>query len=182
MKRLFFLIIVLLLFFEGVSPPAVVAQSPISLEIQAGLDSFYKSNMWGPIRVTLANAGPDLQVTLQAEDANYWSARARYTYPVDLPSQSRKQIVFDIPFRQGDRVTINVFDANDELLTSQDVHVQQLNQDDFLVGVVASDSSLLNALAGLNAPKQRADWRGPPAAGGSTNNASGLVSPGYAGL
>ncbi|MDX1523076.1 MAG: hypothetical protein R3264_15730, partial [Anaerolineae bacterium] len=145
-------ILILLGLYFNLGPTPLYAQQPITVDIEAGLDSLYKADMWGPIQVTIANDGPDVRAMVKIEDTGYRNTGTLYTFPVELPSQSRKHLAFSIPFRHSQNIEVDIVDENDDLLYSERVNLQIFNQEDFLVGVVASEPSLLNALAGLSAP------------------------------
>ena len=147
------LVLLLTLFLSHLLSPTLQAQQNLTLEVEPGFDSFYKYGFWVPIRVTVSNQGPDLQAIVQVQDASRNNSDINYTYPIDLPSQSRKQIELNVPFRSGGRVTVNILDTAGDVILSQPANLQSLNANLFLVGVIASDPSLLNALAGLEGPQ-----------------------------
>jgi hypothetical protein len=154
--RFWFIAIVLL--GLSLSPQAGQAQANISLEIQAGFDSLYKMNVWAPIRVTLTNRGPDLQAQLRVTDDNsaFGAAGARYVYPVDLPGQSRKQFTLYAPLRGQNRLTVELVDPAGDLLHFEQSNVMGIGEEGFLIGVVASNPSLLNGLARFRTPGEDA--------------------------
>lgn len=152
MKKPLILLITILLLTLGLRPPTGQAQEALAMEVVAGLDSFAKANLWGPLRVTLTNEGADLTAEIRVEDSSYWNADTLYTTPVELPGQSRKQIELYLPFGGQDRLDVELVDAAGETLLTRQVTVQTLTDTDFLVGVVAGDPSLLNGLGGITAP------------------------------
>lgn len=134
-------------------PPPTTAQEALSLEIEAGFDGFYKADYWTPVQVTIANQGADLQAKLRFEDTDsYGNTQPIYTYPVELPRQSRKQLTLNLPLSRQTEVTIQLVDGEGTVLIANKADVEPLEFADFLVGVVGDDLSLLNALAGLNTP------------------------------
>jgi hypothetical protein len=151
-KSVTFLITTLILLSWFSAP--IAAQEALSLEIEVGFDGFHKADYWTPVQVTVANQGPDLQAELRFEGTTY-NRKAIYSYPVDLPHQSRKQLVLSLPLGRQREVAIQLIDDEGTVLIAQEVSVEALDSDDFLVGVVADDLSLLNALAGLNTPNNR---------------------------
>ena len=68
-KRLPFLLTVTLLVATLPLPccPAAAEDDPISLTAQVGFDGFYKEQLWTPVRVTVANSGPDVEGFLVVE-------------------------------------------------------------------------------------------------------------------
>lgn len=152
MKRRLYFITTLLLLLLALRPAPLQAQQGLIMEIKPGFDAFFKPDSWGVVRVTVANQGPDLQAELQFRERNSRNGATIYAYPVDLPSQSRKQLALNLPTPRRANIVVNLVDGAGETLLSQQANIELLDQEDFLVGVVASDPSLLNALAGLNTP------------------------------
>lgn len=73
--------------------PAAAQDNPITLQAEAGFDNYYKRGQWTPIRVTVANSGPDVEGILVIDyPAGTGSDRIRYQVPVSLPGQSRKVV------------------------------------------------------------------------------------------
>ncbi len=130
-------------------PARAETQENLTLEVKVGFDAFYKvDNIWVPAQVMVANQGPDLRAELRVRD-EYYQTDALYRYPIDLPSQSRKQFAIDIPLR-SQRLELELVDDHGDRLLSKQINLEPLNDSSFLVGVIASDPSLLNALAGLS--------------------------------
>lgn len=147
MKRLCHLIILLTL-FSLFPPPPIAAQTGLDLRVEAGFDGFYKTgHLWTPVRVTIANQGPGAELELRLKD-EYYQTEVLYRYPLELPSQSRKQLTLNLPIRQQ-QLTLELVDHSGAPLLARPVELQALNDSAYLVGVVAGDPSLLNALGGL---------------------------------
>ena len=123
-------------------------QAVLSMELRAGFDGFYKADYWTPVQVTIENGGTDFKGELRYEDTRYNNEGTIYVYPLDLPRQSRKQLTLTLPLRQNS-AKIELVDEQGTVVLSQQTNSETLAYDDFLVGVVSNDPSLLNALAGL---------------------------------
>ncbi|HMQ55625.1 MAG TPA: hypothetical protein PKD98_26330, partial [Anaerolineae bacterium] len=82
------------------APGPGYAQTDLSLKLQVGFDSYYKSETWAPVRVEVANPGSaNLTTKLRFLDdqASYGAPQVLYTTALDLPGQSRKQITLYLP-------------------------------------------------------------------------------------
>jgi hypothetical protein len=150
LKRLLYLILTVLLLII-LLPPVAGAEENLSLEVQPGFDAFYKVDTWTPVRVTVANQGPDLQAELRIRDDNvsFGLSNVLYVYPIDLPGQSRKQLTLYVPLRGQRRLVVELVEGEGTTLLSEPTSVAALKKEDLLVGVIASDPSLLNRLAQL---------------------------------
>ncbi len=150
--RRYNLIILLLTFITLTLTSPAAAQENLTLELQVGFDSFYKRDTWTPVRVTISNQGSDQKAELQLLDNNtgYNTSNILYVYPVDLPAGSRKQFVFYMPLRGQPRFEVKLVDETGQTLLTQDKHIATLEPDDYLIGVLANDASLLNPLAQFN--------------------------------
>lgn len=138
------------------APGPGYAQSDLSLKLQVGFDSFYKSETWTPVQVEVANPGSaNLTAELRFLDdqVSYGAPQVLYTTPLDLPGQSRKQVTLYLPLHSQTRLAVDLVDTvrNEPLLTAKQ-DVVPLNQEDYLIGVIASDLSLLNAVGTLTMP------------------------------
>lgn len=139
-------------------PATANAQDTLSLEVHVGFDAFYKTESWTPVRVTVSNLGADLQAELHFRDQHtgFDVSNVLYVYPVDLPAQSRKAFTLYLPLRGQRQLQVDLVDGQGRLLLTQRRSVEALDGQAMLVGVVASDPSLLNGLAGLStANRQR---------------------------
>ena len=121
----------------------------ITFTVRAGYDGYYKDGQWVPIRVTIANDGPDVSGTLQAL-LPHNNAQALYTRPVDLPTQSRREFFFYVPpegyFNSPLRVD---FVAGSRILASANARLTQATATDYLYGILASSPSAFNAMANI---------------------------------
>lgn len=135
-------------------PPAgrVIAQAtPISMNVVAGFDGAYHRGAWFPILVNLSNDGPDVSGLLS------WSYPAQpdegmFQVPVDLPRGARKQVRMSVLARNFVRNGELSLLRDGQVLTSQTVALDGLDQDTFLLGVISSDPALLNSLGALQNP------------------------------
>jgi len=148
LKLAFYLItIILLISSPGFS--TIQAQENITLEVEVGFDSFYKVGAWTPVRVEVVNAGSaNLPVRLQVLDeaVDLGAPPVVYAHPLDLPAQSHKQVTLYLPLRGQHRLQVELAGAEGPPLLTRQVPVVPLEKEDFLIGVLASQPSLLNGL------------------------------------
>lgn len=131
--------------------PVAHTQDNLTFDIRVGFDSFHKIETWTPVWVTIANQGPDLQAQLRFRDdyASFGASNILYTYPVELPRQSRKAFQLILPLRGQARLTIELVDQTGARLGLQETRTRGLSEETRLIGVVAGDPSLLNAVSGF---------------------------------
>lgn len=152
LKSVFYLIAIMLL-VSGLGVATIQAQSNITLKIEAGFDSLYKVGAWTPVRVEVINAsGANLTAGLRVLDdqVGFGAPEVLYVYPLELPSQSRKQVTLYLPLRGQQRLQVELIDAKGAPILSERVPLVPLAKEDFLIGVVASKPSLLNGLGNFN--------------------------------
>lgn len=126
-------------------PAAAQAPSPITLTVRAGVDGegAFRANYWFPVQVTLANEGPDRRVTLEWRDPNNSALTLRYA--IDLPGGARKQITF--PVVQSGRSALLVATADDQEIFRQRINLNPLNEEQFVIGLLSTDPSVLSSVA-----------------------------------
>lgn len=130
-------------------PVPTQAQQLISLNVEPAFDSFYKTNAWQPIQVTVANQGSNLQGALRVTDdlTGFNVPTTLHSYPVDLPSQSRKQLTLYTPLRGQNQLRVELVDEQERVVAAQVKRLQPLDETALLIGVIANDLSLLNRLS-----------------------------------
>jgi len=92
-KEPIFLLLITALLLAGSAGPAAAQDDPITLTAEVGFENYYKKNEWTPVRVTVANSGPDVEGFIVVEQTGSSSSEViRYQVPVSLPGQSRKTV------------------------------------------------------------------------------------------
>lgn len=134
---------------------APAAQSGgVTLEAAAGFDSYFRDNEPTPIRVTVANEGPDLDARIEIERPALMSdasGRAVYVRPVALPTHSRKVETIYVPGAPGLKGARVRLLQGENVLAEIELSATQAGADDMIVGVLSSAPSTLDFLAGLRA-------------------------------
>ncbi len=131
------------------TPALVTAQEPaaVTLSVEAGLDSYYRVGQWLPVRVLLENKGAAIdgrvEVVLQRPD----DGAVTYRYPVNLPTQSRKEItLYLLPQEYLSRLQITLLDQAGQIIAQQEQPLKALDYSDRLYGILADRPSAFNVL------------------------------------
>jgi len=148
-----YLLLGLILLALATPVSAQTQPSPLTIKVKVGFDSYYKLNQWTAVHVMLENTGAAIMGELRLRDSNptFNTPATLYHYPVDLPNSSRKQFTLYLPLRGDQRLSLQLVDNNEQELLNQTVKIEPLAETQtVLIGVVASDLSLLGRLAMAN--------------------------------
>jgi hypothetical protein len=123
----------------------------LSLAARAGFDGYYKEGSWVPVRITVANDGPDVRATLRlASPRDYSSAETIITRAVELPTQSRREMfVYVAPEGLVSNLRINLVDG-ERVMASTTLRLIRAGPGDLLYGVLAGSPSAFNGLADVD--------------------------------
>ena len=157
MKRIrpLFTLLLLWLCFMGLVLPAAAQEddetatdSPgISLEVEAGLDSYYKGEDWVPVQVTVANSGPSFEGTLLIRFGATQEEQT-YTAPVSLPTQSNKRVTLYVAMTTyTSRLTVQLLDeAGDQVARTTSSPLSRMEATDLLYAVISPNGAELGFL------------------------------------
>ena len=137
-------------------PPAAKSQgeSGISLAAQAGFDGYFKDNHLIPVRVTVENAGPNLEASVQIRLRRQNNAQTVYQHPVSLPTTSRKAFfvyVYPESFITGSNLGVSLIAEEREVAATQ-ARLNSIRPGDRLYGVLAGNPSAFNLLGDIEPP------------------------------
>lgn len=156
--RAIFMVGVLVWLFSALAPALASdkifstpgAASPVSMEVKAGFDGFYKEYAWLPIQVTLAlPAGTAaFQGRVEASFSNFASGNPLFQHNVQLAPPARKTVWL---YLNGPRVLRQVqvrlvADDGTEVVAPVSKDVSPLGDSSLLLGVISDDTSALNYL------------------------------------
>lgn len=145
------LLLCLVVCYAGMLPAAAYAQQapPVSLEVRAGYDGAgqYRVGHWFPVTIVATNNGADLRGVVEWRFPNDNSGRFRYT--IDLPRGARKQLLLPIVTNDTVRSAELHFVAGSTELLRQNVRLNPITSDQFGIGVISNNQTLLNSLIGL---------------------------------
>ncbi len=121
-------------------------QKGITLDVQAGYDGHYRQQQWLPITIIASNDGPDIRGTIEWRFIN---DTRRFRRDVELPRGARKRITLYAVAQNFMRTgEIRLFHGNKQVYQQQ-AQVTPIAPDQFVVGVLSSDKTLLNSLSAM---------------------------------
>ena len=105
----------------GFGPPHQ-ADSPLTIQLDAGYGLRFRGDQWLPLRLTLSNDGPDVRGALRVRsESNPGLSATTYSTSIDLPNQSRKQVFLYISIQGFARqVTVELVDDSGTILGTQE--------------------------------------------------------------
>ncbi|MBK9714215.1 MAG: hypothetical protein IPO81_23350 [Kouleothrix sp.] len=123
-------------------------QSPLTLDVRAGYEGAYRIGEWFPVTVEIGNDGPDISAVLEWSFPGQPDEQA-FRQEVDLPRGSRKRVMLQVVAQSFTRSGQLRVLAEQNVLASQDLSLDPLDQEVFLAAVVSSNPALLNSLDAL---------------------------------
>jgi hypothetical protein len=125
------------------------AQNEVTMTADVGFDGLCETGTWIPVRITLENNGPDIEGQVEAYLDSSSGGRLTYAYPLNLPSQSRKEIFLYV-YPDGYLTELSLFLVSGNKTIVQDKpRVSCFAQPFFLIGVIASSPSTFNTMSGI---------------------------------
>ena len=122
--------------------------SPLTLEVKAGYDEsgHYRVGAWFPVTVVVANDGPDVQGSLEWRFPAQSDATVRYE--LDLPRGARKSVTFPVMANDTFRTASVTLVVGGVTQARVPIRLEPLEAQQITIGVVSTDPTLLNSLAG----------------------------------
>lgn len=123
----------------------------ISLEVEVGLDNYYKGEDWVPVQVTVANNGPSFEGALRIRFGASQEEQT-YTAPVSLPTQSNKRVTLYVAMTTyTSRLTVQLLDeAGDQVARTTSSTLSRMEATDLLYGVISPNGGELGFLEDVN--------------------------------
>jgi len=118
----------------------------INLSAWAGFDGYCKSNTWMPVRITVANSGPDLNARVQVSYQEIVGSISTVGADISLPTTSEKEIFLYLPPQNSYRNLEASLLAGNESLATVDLKSTCLSDNNLLVGLIAQDPSAYDIL------------------------------------
>jgi len=131
----------------AVVPARAQSQGGVSLSASVGFDGYFKEGRWIPVRVGLANDGPEAEVLLEVLPRPTPSGGVReHSQTISLASGARKIVSLYVYPAGGTRsVRIRLL-TQDRLIFQTDFPLIGLSATDMLVGVMAADPTPFNRM------------------------------------
>ncbi|MDD9957140.1 MAG: hypothetical protein OXP68_13080 [Anaerolineaceae bacterium] len=154
------LLLPVLLLLTVIAAPAAAQAQGITLEVEAGFDSFFREHKWFPIRVQASNAGADRSGRLVLRPETSGNAFSNtFSTALELPAGARKRVFLYATARSfADSVRIEYLDDDNIVLASQEAPLRHVPEADNL-HVLAGDSSRGRVDLSSLAPGGRQAWR-----------------------
>lgn len=159
------LLFVAALMLMGVLPRSADAQGVtalVGLEARAGFGGRFRENMWMPLQVRLENNGDPLEGRLVVRPERSNAVTNTFSTPVSLPTGSRQTVPLYITMSSfGTAVTVELFDADNRLVTDVEIPVNSLTPRDRLYAVVSnavSSSLSLTHVSGVDYLAAQVYW------------------------
>ena len=147
--RIIFTVTVVILASLAWTRGLVAAQgSGPTMQVTVGFDGYCRGGGWCPVHVVLSNEGLNVggKLRVAVRDAGGGSEPNIYARQVVLPAHSRKAYFLYFPSTGvSSRLTVQLLTGN-KVLSSEQVVVAWLDEDDWLYGVASSNPSALNFL------------------------------------
>lgn len=149
------------------SQPKSVKAAPtgtaIQLSAEAGFQGHFRGGQWTPIRVTVANSGPEVTGQLSiVTGGTFGTAKASFNVPVELPTGSNKVLfVYAVFQRDALQAQINLVDTNNLILSTATAPLFAAADADSLYVVIngaPAGSIDLTAVHDPTATAFQADW------------------------
>jgi hypothetical protein len=130
-------------------PVSVQAQddSPITLKVEPGFDSYVKEARWIPVHITVENNGPTVVANLQASYKIFNASFSVFSADISLPNNSRKEFFLYV-YPQGSLSSLNInLMVDDKAVVRTNVKVSNISSESHLIGLLTDDPSAFNQLS-----------------------------------
>ncbi len=123
----------------------------IRLSLSAGYDGRFREGRWIPLLITVSNNGPDVRAELRVRsDTTAGLNATTYRTPIDLPTQSRKQVFLYISARSIARQVMVELVSGDQVLEVVTGMLTPVGMNDLLSAVVTDSPSGSVDLSGID--------------------------------
>lgn len=143
-RRLIFLTLCLIALVPGLvafAPPPQSAYD-ISLAVSAGYNGFYRQGQWLPVRVTVSNAGDDLNGYVRVRSSRLAGfEETTYRTPLDLPQGARKQVFLYLSLENLEQeIQIEVVNQDNAVVERATASLTRAASSDILVAVITGSA------------------------------------------
>jgi hypothetical protein len=135
------------------TPALASAQEPATatLSMDAGLDGYYHVGQWLPVWLQLENNGPAIDGQVEVVLPRPDGGDVTYRYPINLPTQSRKEITLYLqPHQYINRLQVALLDQAGQVVARQEQPLKALDINDRLYGLIADQPSAFNTLTEID--------------------------------
>lgn len=136
-----------------VLPAGAAAQEPqaVTLSAEAGFDGYYRVGQTFPLQVQLQNDGAAIDGRVEVVLPQTDGGSVTYRYPVELPTQSRKEITLYLTPRQYlNQLKIQLIDQGERVIVEFEQPLKAISENDRLYGVLADQPTAFNSLTDID--------------------------------
>ncbi len=138
----------------------------LTLQVDAGFNSFYRIGYWTPVRIKLSNQGTDFSGTLAINTISGQAGTIggantspwRFEEPVTLPHGTQKQLTLTVPMYMGlfapHGISVQVLDRHGRAVVTQQTTPAYLNPGDILVGIFSDNFAGFSPLSAVALPNR----------------------------
>ncbi len=144
-----------------------VVRHDLSLQVDMGFQSTFKTNYWVPVTIRISNNGAAFQGKL-AVKAFTGTARIKnlsniapwsFEQPVTVAGKTQQQTTIDAPFYLGNLIplgfAVTLFDEQGKIVTTQTTGLgYAVRPGDLFIGVLSDNSSKFDVLNSVDLPQQ----------------------------
>jgi hypothetical protein len=152
LRRLLLLIIIFMLSFTFFPVQAQETDDePISLEVLAAYDHFFRPNFWLPLKIQIRNDGMSIRgrISVRPETTGR-NIETAFSTPIELPNGSEKTVFLYIQAREGaDRVLVELISDDGVRVAERWVGLSGIHHQDSLHVVVSGTAANSLTLSGV---------------------------------
>lgn len=164
------LLLVLLFSVGFLFPGSALASSTAftgapTLEVHAGLGTYFRNGAGVPLYITVRNHGNDFRGILAASmpESPIWQdtftivPASTYQQPVTLSHGTQKQYTMYLPITyrsDAASITVQLLNSQEKVVQSQNVLLNQLSSGDVLVGLLSNQTTGFESLKAVTLPNQ----------------------------
>lgn len=138
----------------AVAMPVSAQSEGVQMAVMPYLGGHVKYGEWLPLRISLSNAGRDIDAEVRAEIAGS-SGTAVYALPVPLPMGARKEVtLYVLPSNFTKEIVVHLTDGKQQVLAEAKTAITAHPQNEYLIGAVVPDAGALAMLNGLSLPER----------------------------
>jgi uncharacterized membrane protein YhaH (DUF805 family) len=137
----------------------------LTLQVNAGFGTYFRSGNWLPFYITVRNSGPDFSGTLATGNppSPIWQGTltmipaSTYQQPITVPHGTQKQVVLNLPITSQEstiNISVALLDAQGNVVQSQSVLLNQLFPDNVFVGLLSEQANGFESLRNVELPNQ----------------------------
>ena len=127
-------------------------QDVIEMSVEIGFDSFFRPEMWTPVRVELVNNGESVSghLVIRPETSGTVVGNA-FSTPIDLPSGAQKSATINIQARSfPDSLRVELIDEEGHIRATREASLNDLPPHNQLIAVVSGPNTAAPNLSGVH--------------------------------